>query len=275
MQKSMGKVIPINPAKAAIYNAEEERLQQIIGQRITLAREMKRISVKELQRKLKERSVDVGYTTLFRWEKGETEPSAYQLLAICDALEIPDMYSFFMSGGKGQQLNDEGMKKLMEYRADLLATGKYTPIQKQAKPEIRYVEMPVSSLGASAGTGEFLSEDNIELMRFPEDKVPAKADFALRVVGDSMEPIYQDHQLVWVQSCNTLLPGEVGIFVLDGHGYIKAYAEQEPDEAEKDDYTDSNGVVHMQPVLISYNQKYEPKKVLQSARFKICGRVLN
>lgn len=275
MQKSMGKVIPINPAKAAIYNAEEERLQQIVGKRITLAREMKHVSVKELQRKLKERSVDVGYTTLFRWEKGETEPTAYQLLAICDALEIPDMYSFFMSGGKGQQLNDEGMKKLMEYRADLLATGKYTPIQKQAKPEIRYVEMPVSSLGASAGTGEFLSEDNIELMRFPEDKVPAKADFALRVVGDSMEPIYQDHQLVWVQSCNTLLPGEVGIFVLDGHGYIKAYAEQEPDEAEKEDYTDSNGVVHMQPVLISYNQKYEPRKVLQSARFKICGRVLN
>ncbi|MBQ1735561.1 MAG: LexA family transcriptional regulator [Lachnospiraceae bacterium] len=275
MQKPMGKVIPINPAKAAIYNAEEERLQQIVGKRITLAREMKHVSVKELQRKLKERSVDVGYATLFRWEKGETEPSAYQLLAICDALEIPDMYSFFMSGGKGQQLNDEGMKKLMEYRADLLATGKYTPIQKQAKPEIRYVEMPVSSLGASAGTGEFLSEDNIELMRFPEDKVPAKADFALRVVGDSMEPIYQDHQLVWVQSCNTLLPGEVGIFVLDGHGYIKAYAEQEPDEAEKEDYTDSNGVVHMQPVLISYNQKYEPRKVLQSARFKICGRVLN
>ena len=275
MQKSMGKVLPINPAKAAKYNAEEERLQQIVGKRITLAREMKHVSVKELQRKLKERSVDVGYTTLFRWEKGETEPSAYQLLAICDALEIPDMYSFFMSGGKGQQLNDEGMKKLMEYRADLLATGKYTPIQKQAKPEIRYVEMPVSSLGASAGTGEFLSEDNIELMRFPEDKVPAKADFALRVVGDSMEPIYQDHQLVWVQSCNTLLPGEVGIFVLDGHGYIKAYAEQEPDEAEKEDYTDSNGVVHMQPVLISYNQKYEPRKVLQSARFKICGRVLN
>lgn len=275
MQKPMGKVIPINPAKAAIYNAEEERLQQIVGKRITLAREMKHVSVKELQRKLKERSVDVGYTTLFRWEKGETEPTAYQLLAICDALEIPDMYSFFMSGGKGQQLNDEGMKKLMEYRADLLATGKYTPIQKQAKPEIRYVEMPVSSLGASAGTGEFLSEDNIELMRFPEDKVPAKADFALRVVGDSMEPIYQDHQLVWVQSCNTLLPGEVGIFVLDGHGYIKAYAEQEPDEAEKEDYTDSNGVVHMQPVLISYNQKYEPRKVLQSARFKICGRVLN
>lgn len=275
MQKTTGKVIPLNPSKNTKYNAEEERAIRIVGQRITLAREMKHISVKDLQRLLKERSVEVGYATLFRWEKGETEPSAYQLLAICDALEIPDMYSFFMSGGKGQLLNDEGMKKLMDYRADLVATGKYAPVQKPTKPEIRFVEMPVSSLGASAGTGEFLSEDNIELMRFPEDKVPAKADFALRVVGDSMEPIYQDRQLVWVQSCNTLLPGEVGIFVLDGHGYIKAYGEQEPDEADIEDYTDSNGVVHMQPVLISYNQKYEPKKVLQSARFKICGRVLN
>ena len=275
MQKPTGKVIPMNPAKSRKYNAEEERLNRIVGQRSTLAREMKHISVKELQRQLKERSIDVGYATLFRWEKGETEPTAYQFLAICDALDIPDMYSFFMSGGKGQQLNDEGVKKLIEYRTDLLATGKYTLVPKAAKPEIRYVEMPVSSLGASAGTGEFLSEENIELMRFPEDKVPAKADFAIRVVGDSMEPIYQDHQLVWVQVCNSLLPGEVGIFVLDGQGYIKAYGEQEPDEEEAEEYTDSNGVLHMQPVLISYNQKYKPKKVLQTARFKICGRVLN
>ncbi len=275
MQKPTGKVIPINPAKNVKYNAEAERENRVVGQRITLAREMKHISVKELQRQLKERSVDVGYATLFRWEKGETEPTAYQLLAICDALEIPDMYSFFMSGGKGQQLNDEGMQKLIEYRADLLATGKYTLVKKPAKAEVRFIEMPVSTLGASAGTGEFLSEENIELMRFPEDKVPAKADFAIRVVGDSMEPVYQDHQLVWVQVCNTLLPGEVGIFVLDGQGYIKAYGEQEPDEDDVEEYTDSNGVIHKQPVLISYNQSYEPKKVLQSAGFKICGRVLS
>ena len=275
MKMPTEKITPLFPNKCYTYNAAEERENCIVGQRITFARELKKLSVKKLQVQLKERGVEVSYSTMLRWENGETDPTVYQLLAICDALDIPDMYSFFMSGGKGQQLNDEGMKKLMDYRADLVATGKYVTVQKPAKPEIRYIEMPISSLGASAGTGEFLNEDNIELMRFPEDKVPAKADFALRVVGDSMEPIYQDHQLVWVQSCNTLLPGEVGIFVLDGHGYIKAYGEQEPDEAEIEDYTDSNGVVHMQPVLISYNQKYEPKKVQQSARFKICGRVLN
>ena len=185
------------------------------------------------------------------------------------------MYSFFMSEGKGQQLNDEGLKKLYAYRDDLIASGKYKPVPKRRENPIRMIEMPVSTLGASAGSGEFLSGENIELMRFPENSVPARADFAIRVVGDSMEPVYQNHQLVWVQVCSELTPGEVGIFVLDGEGYIKAYGEREPDESEREEYLDSSGVLHMQPVLISYNEKYAPRPVTPSSRFKICGRVLS
>ena len=112
-------------------------------------------------------------------------------------------------------------------------------------------------------------------MRFPESSIPAGADFALRVNGDSMEPIYLDHQLVWVQVCNVLQPGEVGIFVLDGQGYIKRYDEQEPEDEELEDYTDSNGVLHNKPVLVSFNEKYAPRVVSRSSEFKICGRVLN
>ncbi len=274
MRKTTTPLRPVRDTKQARYNAEEARAANVLGRRLTLARQMQDVSVKELQRQLKLRGVEVGYTTLFRWEKGETEPQAYQLLAICDALEISDLHAFFMGERKGEQLNDEGIKKLMDYRADLIATGKYAPKPKAPRQEIRYVEMPVSSLGASAGTGEFLSEENIALMRFPEDSVPPKADFAIRVVGDSMEPVYQDRQLVWVQICNTLLPGEVGIFVLDGQGYIKAYGEQEPECDEREAYTDSEGVLHKQPVLISYNQKYAPKRITPDSGFKICGRVL-
>ena len=275
MKQQSTKIIPLNRRTEDLYNAEAEREQGILAKRITLAREAKGISVKELQRQLKARGLDVGYATLFRWERGETEPTAYQLLAICDALDIPDAYSYFMSKGVSQQLNDEGWRKLYEYRDDLIATGKYTVVPVKQEPAIRYIEMPVSRLGASAGTGEFLSEENIELMRFPESGVPAKADFAIRVVGDSMEPLYQDHQLVWVQICNSLRPGEVGIFVLDGEGFIKAYDEREPDEEEREDYTDGSGVLHKQPVLISYNQKYEPRIVRRTSQLKICGRVLN
>ena len=90
-----------------------------------------------------------------------------------------------------------------------------------------------------------------------------------------MEPIYQDHQLVWVQVCNSLRSGEVGVFVYDGQGYIKVYEERQPDDDELEEYIDSTGVVHNQVALISYNPNYKPRLVTPETSFKICGRVLN
>lgn len=274
MKEPAEKLIRIPAARRGLYDAEAERALCVVAQRIVAARKQKGISMRELQRQLKLRGVEVGYASIVRWEAGETVPNIYQLLAICNALDIPDSYSYFMSGAA--ELNEEGLRKLSEYRKDLIASGRYQPVP-VSKPNgpISYVEMPVSTLGASAGTGEYLDAENIVMMRFPESGVPVGADFAVRVVGDSMEPIYQDNQLVWVHICNTLKPGDVGIFVLDGEGYIKAYDEREPDAEEAEDYLDSNGVLHKQIVLQSYNPKYAPKLVRQTSGFKICGRVLN
>ena len=134
--------------------------------------------------------------------------------------------------------------------------------------------MPVSNLAVSAGTGEFLDEGNFEMVSFPEKSVPKGADFGVRVSGDSMEPVYHDGQIVWVEECETLAVGEVGIFVYDGDGYLKVYSEQEPNEQQKDAFTDSYGCLHMQPVMLSYNQAYEPKAIMPDSRFQVVGRVL-
>ena len=90
-----------------------------------------------------------------------------------------------------------------------------------------------------------------------------------------MEPKYYDRQIVWVQKCDSLMPGEVGIFLYDGEGYLKMYDEREPDEADVDLFTDSQGVLHKQRVLVSFNKKYDPKIVSPNAVFQIAGRVLN
>jgi phage repressor protein C with HTH and peptisase S24 domain len=113
------------------------------------------------------------------------------------------------------------------------------------------------------------------MVSFPESTIPQNAEFGIRVSGDSMEPVYQDGQIVWVQACQSLQPGEVGIFLYDGDGYVKRYEEQEPEEAIRDAFVDSSGVLHPQPVLVSYNQKYAPKPVSSELAFSIVGRVLN
>ena len=89
-----------------------------------------------------------------------------------------------------------------------------------------------------------------------------------------MEPVYQDGQIVWIQMCDHVRVGEVGIFLYDGEGYIKEYNEQKPKGRDMEEFIDSNGILHMQPVMVSYNQKYEPKVISANAGFKVIGRVL-
>ena len=46
-------------------------------------------------------------------------------------------------------------------------------------------------------------------------------------------------------------------------------------DVERDQYVDSDNVLHKQPVLISYNEKYVPKRVSANVAFRVEGRVLN
>ena len=129
-------------------------------------------------------------------------------------------------------------------------------------------------LPVSAGPGAFLDENYFELKRFPADDIPDGAEFAIRVSGDSMEPVYSNGQIIWVQLCKELRPGEVGIFEYDGNGYVKMYDEQYPEETFLDEYTTSDGQVLPQPVLVSYNEAYAPRPVNPNTSFSIIGRVL-
>ena len=266
------KVIPVSFRKKASYNALEEKDQNIIGQRIQELRRQYGITLSNLSGILADYGIEISSGALNKWEVGSTIPNSYQLVAISKVfgIESPD---FFTSQGEESELNEEGKKKLADYKSDLIATGRYIPEKRRFEGSIVYVDMPVSYLAASAGTGAFLDEGNFEMVSVPKNTIPAGAEFGIRVSGDSMMPTYCDGQIVWIQQCQTLNPGEVGIFIYDGEGYIKSYEEQEPEDREA--FTDSYGICHMQPVMVSYNPKYPPRVVLPDVRFEIVGRVLN
>ena len=273
-RKNKAEIVPIDMEKQRPYDAASEKEQNIIGTRISQLRREKSLSLAALSRLLGEFGLGIQRTGLSRWETGDAVPNAYQLVALCCALGVEDVDYFTGHQKRPPELNQEGLHKLSEYKADLIATGKYRP-QVQPISKLRYMDMPVSNLAVSAGTGAFLEEDSFEMVSFPENTIPTGAEFGVRVSGDSMEPVYHDGQIVWVQSCQELLPGQVGIFLYDGNGYLKVYEEQEPDETERDSFVDSNGVLHMQPVLVSYNEKYAPRVVSPALNFQIAGRVLN
>ena len=263
--KAVEKVIPLGELMDANYSYLAEQEQNIIGRRIAEARQKKGVSRYVVVKALEKVGCKVTANAYGRWETGDTFPSAYQLVAVCQVLDIDEDISFFTSAPKIQALNDLGKKKVREYRDDLIATGLYTPKTPVSIETIRKRKMKKYLAPVSAGTGNFLEDGDYEMAEFPETAIPVGADFALTISGDSMEPVYQDGQIIWIQETSELRLGEEGIFIYDGQSYFKVLTERV--------VSDNGADVHI-PVLRSYNEKYAPKEVRTQLGFRVVGRVL-
>ena len=268
--KNSDNIIKLNHS-AENYDTEFERSENAIGKKIAEARKKSKMTLDTFKDNLADYGVNIAKSSLYKWERGETVPNAYQFMAVCYALNINNVMEYFTDYYE-PRLNDEGLKKVSEYTEDLIASGRYVPVKKYA--DIKYIDMPVSCLAASAGTGAFLDEGNYEIVSYPESSVPKGADFGVRVSGDSMEPVYHDGQIVWVKKCSELHNGDVGIFIYGGDGYIKLYSEKDPELEDAEAFIDIYGAVHKQPVMISFNKKYNPIVISPEMEFAIVGRVL-
>ena len=256
---------------AGSFDARAAREGNVIGARLAALRRERGLTLAELGRRLAQCGVTVSAAAVGKWESGDTVPNAYQLAALGRILGTDSLADFIGEGAS--PLNAEGLRRVAEYREDLIASGRYRPASFLPE-EDDYIEMDVSRLPTSAGRAVFLTENRFEKRRVRRAEVPDGAQFGIFVSGDSMEPRYHDGQIVWVRGCPSLQAGEVGIFVYDGEGYVKIYQERTPPAELRDAFTDSTGVLRMQPVLASVNPAYAPIPVSPEAPFRILGRVL-
>lgn len=255
------------------YDMAMEKERNVIGIRIAELRRQTGMSLIEFARFLTSRGLAVGRGGLNKWENGTTVPNSYQLLALCAALGVNEKLEYFAES-YCEPLNEEGLRKVEAYRADLIASGNYKT-EARSRKVIRYIEKPVSYLAAFAGTCNILDDGGFDMVAVPATPVTEEADFGIRVSGNSMEPVYFNGQIVWIKKCDTLNGGEEGIFICDGEGFLKVYDEQTPDGDVAEMFTDSSGVIHPQPVLVSYNKEYEPRVITPDKSFRIVGRVLH
>lgn len=108
-------------------------------------------------------------------------------------------------------------------------------------------------LPVSAGAGEFLADEHARRISIPDLPQTAPADFALRIVGDSMEPAYHEGDMLLIQRTESVAQGELGIFLLDGCGYFKKFGGDR---------------------LISLNPAYPPILLKDYSSTACCGRVI-
>ena len=266
------EIKPLHPDLSSRFQADKAKDRNIVGKKIKDARKKLGITQTDFAKSLSQYGVRIKTPGVNKWENGETVPNAYQLLAVCHALQIEHGLDYFTGPliPRKEILNTEGLRNLNQFREFLESKPRFTN-----QHRVEFIRKPVSLYPASAGIGDFLDDERFEMKEFPAGSVPEDADFAVPVDGDSMEPLYVNGQLVWVQVTSQLSVGDTGLFSVDEEGFIKTYDERKPDEQELEAYLDSNGVLHPKIVLISQNEKYEPKVIKPGMNFRIVGRVLN
>ncbi len=220
-----------------------------IGLKIAALRREKGLSQRELAQRISDLGDPISDKALSKWEKGMTLPSARQLLMVCHALEVEDISGSFMGRGPARGLDAAGQRKLWEYADLLRRSGFYDRRKEEARPIRLY------TIAASAGPGQFLDDGDFQWVQDPD--APDRADFAVCVAGDSMEPRYHDGQRVYVQVAPSVDDGETGLFYWEGNAYIK--------------------VLRMGPeglYLHSLNPAYGDIPVTDPTQLRVFGRVL-
>ena len=272
-----------NQHKNQSFNIQEASKNNLLGEKLAKARKEQKIRQGDFVQLLKDYGIKMSSSSYSCWETGARTPNAYQLLALCRALDIDDVMGYFLDGtireGEMDFLNEEGQKLVQQYVRLLSKSGEYnrftTQEDTESKESDNLIDLELYLQAASAGTGQFLDNDVHERISLPRTIVPAGTEFALRISGDSMEPAFYSEQLAFVKRTVTLSPGDLGIFLLDGESYIKKYEEEMPEADELVDYMYSSGNVQKKPVLVSLNNKYAPIHVTQNNKFSIIGKVLN
>lgn len=230
-----------------------------LAQNLKLARIKKGYKQEELA-KLVGKSKNV----ISNWERGDNKPDADTLFDLCDILGVDANYLLGWENNQNLSLSIKEQEHIKKFRSldsygqkqvNTVLNNEYTRVQEQSmqieEDSAPYTYAKTEYLtGLSAGTGLFVFDDiPTQIVDVPEEF--KSADFVIGVSGDSMEPTFRDGDRVAVIKQKVLHPGDIGVFMIDGNGYIKELGHN---------------------VLISHNSKYDPIPFTES----ICciGRVL-
>lgn len=160
---------------------------------------------------------------------------------------------------KYEKLNPDRKKKVVEYTdnqlKDQMRQSKIHPINENDNT------YTIEVLGSvSAGTGEWLTDEQHEKVTVNNE--PPVHDFALRVNGDSMTPMFADGQIVYVNriyDTEEVRNNQIVISVLNGDSYVKKIVFDDNRQSCK---------------LVSLNKKYADIEIKKNDDFKIVGVVI-
>lgn len=224
-------------------------------------------------------ALGVSAVTVSNWESGVKNPSTSALIAISDLFGVS--VDWLLGLAPGRALPDGVVYTRRERRllSDFRSLDEYGKKAVEAvcgaektrcgdsrgesvsREKTRFIPRYLNP--SAAGIGMPLT-DGVDFDMIPvEDGVPADADFAVVISGSSMSPEIKDGSTVYVRRTESLSPGDIGIWSVDGAMYCKQYYRND----------ETGGIT-----LVSLNRKYKNTNIeigVESNSSIVCyGKVL-
>ena len=258
---------------------DEKKRMKIIAENITHYRKQRGITQKELAKE-----VGITASTMTDYMKLRSAPSFGVIQKLADyfgvkksdidttfkeeSSSLPDASDLLTQQitDKVVQLTPDNKKIVLRTSEELLerqkANGEMYTEQNEEETKINEVSEVIQLYSydyydhpASAGTGQYLNDVRVERIELPVD---VDADFVIPIKGDSMEPDYQDGDLVFIQTSVDLNDGVIGVFNYNGEAYIKQLVIDED-----------------QAYLHSLNPEYKDMPITPETDFRIIGEVVD
>lgn len=232
-------------------NSFKDRLKQIMSER--------KISQSELSRR-----TGIGRNSISDYLNGKYEAKQDKVFELAKVLNVNEAWLMGFDISKNREIENSitsiydkltppRQKRVLDFANEQLNEQNNKVLHINSH---NVISEEVAVYGyASAGTGETLI-DGVEFTTQYNGHIP-NHDFALQVNGDSMEPLFEDKEIIFVDKTKQINSGQIGIFVIDGEAYLKKV------------FINEEGIR-----LVSLNSKYPDLFFDKNHDIKVAGKVI-
>lgn len=229
-----------------------------IGQRIRNLREMKNMTQTELSQSLGMKT----YTTVSKWESDDNFPKGRDLKKLSELFGVSSDYLLGLNTNKNVPSIETIYNQLEKPRQTKVYNFAEQQLEEQNSNVVHFPKkekLPTIKNSASAANPTELVYGDTVVEEEEFERVPSSADFAVPIIGDSMEPVIRNGQFVFVKEQPDVEDGEIAIVEIDGDGVTCK-------EVFKDYENQSI-------ILRSINELYEDR-IVSPEQIRIIGKVV-
>jgi phage repressor protein C with HTH and peptisase S24 domain len=219
---------------------------ETLGSRLKRLREQRNMTQTELSQELNMKT----YTTISKWESDDNLPRGKELKALAELFNVSSDY---LLGIERQQIEQKASIESIYNQLDQPRKAKvYNFAEYQLREQNKRPKITIEIRGyVSAGTGEWLEDEILDEVSY-EGVIP-EHDFAVKVNGDSMLPLFEDGQVIFIKGTSDVRDGQIIVCQVNNEAFVKKLSGNK---------------------LVSLNKNYEDISISDTDDFKIYGVVV-